>query len=194
MTGRKDDENDEKMTEDAALWAEMTKDVTPLKGKTAKKPENSTEILAKTQKLLQKPLKTPRLRPKTLSNTPDKQGTEVDSRTFERFRRGRMPIEGRIDLHGMGQEKAQDALEAFIKAAYASGKRCVLVITGKGKPREGREDHETDWLAPRPGILRERVPGWLTDQPLGRFVLKVAPAQSQHGGGGALYVLLRRQR
>jgi DNA-nicking Smr family endonuclease len=110
-------------------------------------------------------------------------GGEVDKRTAERLKRGEMEIEGRLDLHGRTQAQAHEALRRFIASSYAAGKRCVLVITGKGRGGDGG-----------PGVLQTRVPEWLKDGDLAPAVLRVQKAQPQHGGGGALYVLLRRKR
>ena len=101
----------------------------------------------------------------------------VDKRTTEKLRRGKMEIEGRLDLHGHNQESAHRALYAFIDAAHAQGKRCVLVVTGKGK-----------------GILQSGVPRWLNEPGLRQKVLSVEYAQQKDGGTGALYILLRRHR
>ncbi|WP_445680414.1 Smr/MutS family protein [Radicibacter daui] len=104
----------------------------------------------------------------------------LDRRTGERLRRGRMEISGRIDLHGMSQEKAHLALMGFVVHHWRVGSRCVLVITGKGPRGEG--------------ILRSAVPRWLADAPLKDKVLSFSDAQPADGGSGALYVLLKRQR
>ncbi|HLB79057.1 MAG TPA: Smr/MutS family protein [Dongiaceae bacterium] len=108
----------------------------------------------------------------------------VDRRQVERLRRGRLPIEARIDLHGMTQNAARSNLDAFIGAAAAAGKRCVLVITGKGVGRGGAGA----------GVLRENAPRWLNLPPNRARVLAFDHAQPRDGGDGALYVLLRRQR
>jgi DNA-nicking Smr family endonuclease len=120
---------------------------------------------------------------------PDRPHPHMDRRRFEKLRRGRFEPEARLDLHGMTREAAHGALVAFILDAHARGHRLVLVITGKGRPG-GNED-----LAPhRHGILRHAVPHWLAAPPLNGRVLQVAPAHARHGGGGALYVYLRRLR
>jgi DNA-nicking Smr family endonuclease len=131
----------------------------------------------------------------TLDLAPDPHGQlerarpHMDRRRFEKLRRGKVEPEARLDLHGMTSERAHGALTAFILAAHASGLRLVLVITGKGRPGEA------DAPAPhRQGILRHHVPHWLAAPPLVGRVLQVAPAHQRHGGGGAYYVYLRRQR
>ena len=63
-------------------------------------------------------------------------GARVDRANAERLKRGRHPVEARLDLHGLTQAEAHRALPRFLRAARAGGKRCVLVITGRGSGRE----------------------------------------------------------
>lgn len=104
----------------------------------------------------------------------------VDRRTDERLRRGGMPIDQRIDLHGMTRDEAYAALRGIVTDSYEAGVRCLLVITGKGRAGGG--------------ILKSCVPEWLRDESMGGIVLRVYPAQPQHGGSGAFYVLVKRKR
>jgi DNA-nicking Smr family endonuclease len=104
----------------------------------------------------------------------------IDRRQAERFRRGQLPIEGRIDLHGRTQHEAHDALLHFLERAHKAGKRKLLVITGKGLTQS------------KPGVLRTNVPRWLSEPAFRRMVLAIAQARPDHGGEGALYVLLKR--
>jgi len=118
-----------------------------------------------------------------------RQSLNMDAGTYHRLSRGKLRPEGRIDLHGLTLAQAHPVLTGFILTSHAAGRRLVLVITGKGRPRD--DD------APLPvggGLLRRQVPHWLTLAPLGPLVLQVAPAHITHGGGGALYVYLRRHK
>lgn len=105
----------------------------------------------------------------------------VDGATERRLRRGLMAVEARLDLHGHTQAEAHAALADFILGSYESGRRCVLVVTGRGEPAGGR------------GVLRRNLPGWLSAPALRPYVLASAPAHVRHGGAGASYVLLRRR-
>ena len=120
----------------------------------------------------------------------DHAGVGLDRKTADRLRKGQIPLEGRLDLHGMNQVQAHKALEVFIMQAQREGRRCVLVITGKGAGEDGRRDP----LSSGQGVLKRRVPQWLASGSLQGYVLKSVPAQARHGGDGALYVLLKRQR
>jgi len=111
----------------------------------------------------------------------------LDKRTDEKVRRGRLPIDARIDLHGLTQDEAHAALAGFIRRCHGNGHRLVLVITGKGGAWKGD--------GPRgDGVLKSTVPRWLNEAALRPLILAVHPAQPQHGGGGALYVFLKRVR
>lgn len=103
---------------------------------------------------------------------------DLDRRSWLRLKRGRQPIDASLDLHGLTQEEAHRRLTRFVADAQRRGHRCVLVITGRGVVRGG--------------VLRRMVPRWLGEAPTRGRVLTYSPARVQHGGEGALYVLLRR--
>lgn len=107
---------------------------------------------------------------------------DLDRRTMDKLRKGKMRPEGRLDLHGMTADRALGALNGFLADAQSSGKRCVLVITGKGALKDGG------------GVIRRELPSWLNAPGNRARVLGFAGAQPTDGGGGAFYVLLKRRR
>ncbi len=88
-------------------------------------------------------------------------------------------LDARLDLHGLGQDAARAALQAFVLRAQADGYRAVLVITGKGSLGDG--------------ILRRRAPEWLSEPGVRHAVAGISEAHRHHGGAGALYVALKRK-
>jgi len=107
----------------------------------------------------------------------------VDKRTAARLKRGQLPIEASIDLHGMTQDEAHRALAAFLEGAQTASRRAVRVITGKGlRPGGGI------------GVLRAAVPRWLNEAPNRRRLLAFSQARPKDGGEGALYVLLKKKK
>ena len=113
----------------------------------------------------------------------------LDKRLRRRLARGRGAIDRSIDLHGMTQSVAHEALRGFLAAAQGRGDRLVVVVTGKGGGRaNGRE---ASWVE-APGVLRRSVPHWLHAPDLRAIVLGFEEAGRAHGGAGALYVRLRR--
>lgn len=179
--------------DDLALWQEIAKTAKPLaKGSRRRAlrsgtapPEAASPGAAPGDGRPQAPRPRPAAPPPRPAAPPELgHGTSagLDRRSAERLRRGKLPIEGRLDLHGLDQARAQAALERFLGEAQAQGKRCVLVVTGKGLGR------------PDGGVLRQAVPRWLNQPPNRSRVLSFCYAQPRDGGSGALYLLLRRRR
>jgi DNA-nicking Smr family endonuclease len=99
----------------------------------------------------------------------------------DKIAKGRVSIGGRVDLHGMTQSEAHNLLLAFLRTAHDRGLRYVLVITGKGSSSGGD------------GVLKRSVPDWLATGPFRLLVSGYDEAARHHGGGGALYVRMRRK-
>jgi DNA-nicking Smr family endonuclease len=98
------------------------------------------------------------------------------------LRRGSLPIDGRLDLHGMPADAAKEHVLEFLSKMRARGERCVLVIHGKG---EGRGDMTG-------GVLRGEIAAWLSQGRAREHVAAFATAHADDGGEGAVYVALRR--
>jgi DNA-nicking Smr family endonuclease len=184
--------------EERLLWETIAKTAKPLKPKTKAKPAAQAAIQpeaakpappGKMPKRSKAPPASPTPIPAPLRPAHELShglSTGIDKRQAERFRRGQTPIDGKIDLHGRTQQEAHDALHTFIMRAHRAGKRCLLVITGKGMT--------TKQGVSKVGVLKENVPRWLNEPSLRRHVLAFAYARPEHGGEGALYVLLKRER
>jgi DNA-nicking Smr family endonuclease len=107
----------------------------------------------------------------------------VDPRLVVRLRRGEFATQAHIDLHGMIQDAARLALTEFILESVRNGRRCVLVVHGRGRGSPGG----------RP-VLKHATAQWLSRGNLCGYVLAFTSARPQDGGAGALYVLLKRDR
>ena len=174
--------------EDKRLWKAFTRDIYPLH------PVNIDEEIGPGHPAPPQV----RIRPSNITRpvspgqtVPPKQAPQLDARTEQRFRAGKIKIEGRLDLHGYNQIQAHNLLRDFVMAAHAQRKRCLLVITGKGGPKLSGSAVGDKVEA---GILKQKVPQWLCEAPLNSIVLKTAPAVQKDGGQGALYLYLRRDR
>ncbi len=107
----------------------------------------------------------------------------LDRRSAQKIRRGKVRIEASHDLHGMIKTEAHTSLLDFLEHAYLSGKRSVLVITGKGTSLNGEI-----------GVLRQVVPKWLNEKPMKNWIRGFDKAAPADGGEGALYILLKRKQ
>jgi len=115
----------------------------------------------------------------------------VNGATQDRLRKGLIEPDASIDLHGMTQVTAHRSLVSWLSAAHRRGHRLVVVVTGKGSPK----NHENaPWMASPHGVLKQMVPRWLNEPDLAALVADVRPAHVKHGGDGALYVYLRKTR
>lgn len=111
----------------------------------------------------------------------------LDRRSAQRLKKGEVQLDARLDLHGHTHAAAHVALQEFLSASRSAGHRWVLVITGKGLV--SRRIHGRDHA-----VLRDLVPRWLAEPAFRRHVVSFHEAAPRHGGVGALYVLLRRDR
>lgn len=189
--------------EEEALWRKVTERTTALESRDTfdptafapqpkrpvEKPQPDFGKLHKTFPPKPEPRKTTFDLMPSLPDRMQSAPVQMDQKTFGKMKRGKLTPEARIDLHGMTLDRAHSVLVKFILSAHGSGKRLVLVITGKGKNRD-----EGGPIPVRYGVLRHQVPQWLSTQPLRSVVMQVSQAHISHGGGGAYYVYLRRTR
>ncbi len=117
----------------------------------------------------------------------------LDRNTARALRRGERSPDARVDLHGMTADIAHQALNAFILSARMRGHRCVLVITGKGRKYDVPSQSGFS-MERSEGVLRRDVPRWLRQAPLRDAITGVYQAHQKHGGDGAFYVYLQKNR
>ena len=105
----------------------------------------------------------------------------LDPQLLRKLRAGEIAVQGHVDLHGLTRDEAKRALERFLLESRHAGKRCVLVVHGRGL-------HSKDQIP----VLKTSVQLWLTRGRIARWVLAFSTARPHDGGSGAVYVLLRR--
>ncbi|MCG8355261.1 MAG: Smr/MutS family protein [Kiloniellales bacterium] len=177
--------------EDLDLWRRVTSDMKPLQDRAKRPPRDAETPAGRESAPPARRSGLPRAKPVPLTAKAAPAAAQppsgLDRRQAERLKRGQTPIDARLDLHGHTQAEAHRVLIGFLTRAQADGKRCVLVVTGRGLGKGA------GGLGPG-GVLKREVPRWLGLPPLRERVLSFETAQPKHGGDGALYVLLRRQR
>jgi len=165
--------------EDVA-WTGLARTVTPLRGRPRPAPLPPPAARPKIAGALAPPEK-PAKKKNPVPPPPLESLSNLDGRNAERLRKGKLPVEAVLDMHGLYQGDAHAALVSFVTRCYAVQRRCVLVITGKG---DGRGK----------GVLKSNLPRWLGEPSLRQCIVAVTPAAPQHGGGGAFYLYLKRKR
>lgn len=107
----------------------------------------------------------------------------LDPRVVRRLRRGDFAWQAHLDLHGLTATEAHAAVDHFILDSFRAGRRCVLIVHGRGLNSKDRTP-----------VLKERLKTWLAHGRIAKVVLAFSTARPCDGGAGALYVLLRRER
>jgi DNA-nicking Smr family endonuclease len=105
----------------------------------------------------------------------------LDPRVVRKLRKGEFAVQAHVDLHGLLKDEAKAALEAFLARSRQDGKRCVLVVHGRGL-------HSKDQVP----VLKEALKRWMHTARFARHVLGFSSARPHDGGTGAMYLLLRR--
>jgi DNA-nicking Smr family endonuclease len=161
------------------VWRRAMADAVPLReGALPEAPEPAPAPGPPARGAERRPAAAPRPRPGPALDP--ERPVDLDRRTWLRLKRGQVALEASLDLHGQTQAEAHRRLGRFLADAQAASRRCVLVVTGKGLESGG--------------TLRHMVPRWLNQPDNRERVIAYCPAQPRHGGGGALYVLVRRRR
>jgi len=168
--------------EEIALWTEVARGVARRRGAALPTPSSPDAG---------KPPRPPPSAAEVLQSRPAKSSTPplapIERRLKRELARGRGAIDAALDLHGLTQAEAHQALRGFLRHSQARGARLVIVVTGKGGPL----DEPGSWPHER-GVLKRLAPHWLRELDLRSVVLGFEEAGRAHGGSGALYVRLRR--
>ena len=164
--------------EEAALWARVAATITPLS-----RDKNEPHVVVKAAKL-------PNVLPSSATSkapvkVPDRAiGTTLDSSWDRRLARGSVEPDRVIDLHGHSLDSAWETIDRGLERAIARGERLVLLITG----------HERAGGPPLVrGRIRAAVHGWLAASRHAHSIAVIRGAHRRHGGGGSLYLILRRR-
>ncbi len=156
------------------IWEAYKRTVKPAPLK-RKKPVAHKSAEAKVAARLQaerEPVRLPKLVPSSLSLA------NLDRRREKALRLGDVDIDAKLDLHGLTQIEAFEALSNFMKRIALAGKRHLLVVTGKGGSTGG--------------VLRRSLKDWLGQLPEAGLIMALHPAAPKHGGEGAYYIVMRK--
>ena len=112
----------------------------------------------------------------------------LDSHWDRRLKAGTLQPEITLDLHGHNLDAAYDRLMSGVAQARAMGLRTILLITGKPRPVAAAD------RGSRRGAIRAKVLDWLAASSHHSAIAAVRRAHQRHGGDGALYIVLKRER
>jgi DNA-nicking Smr family endonuclease len=179
--------------EERAAWHQLARSVRPLTA-SARAPEGEDEtqdaaaarnvaLAPKSENCLMKSMTVP-------EQSASRSGpVDVLDSSWERsIKQGRLQPEMTIDLHGNSLVTAHQRLDWALGDAVADGVRVLLVITGKSREKAGSRDRSGR------GAIRAEIADWLDRSPFAAHIASIRNAHPRHGGAGALYVIMRRQK
>lgn len=179
--------------EEKALWRRVAATVAPI-AKAPVKAVDALELVPAKPAAAKSPKgRVPPLRPPT-PPAPAHRSTlaraSLDGHWDRRLRKGLVRPDMSIDLHGHSLASAHALLETSLARAVALGARVLLVIAGRVRPGPHHPPFHSE-ARPR-GAIRASLPDWLVTSAHADAILATRPAAQVHGGGGAIYVVLRR--
>lgn len=165
--------------EEAELWARVAATIRPL----SREPRSSPA--AQPAKPAQAPRKLTQRPPHRTAPAHAGPGTTLDTGWDRRLRSGDVEPDALLDLHGLNLDQAWRAIDRGLERAIAEDKRVLLLVTGHERPGGPHVQR---------GKIRAVVNDWLQVSRHAAKIAAVRPAHKRHGGGGSLYIILRRNR
>jgi len=167
--------------DEAELWARVTATIRPLSRQPTPEPKSEPEP--------QSEAKPPRAVAKAVRKAPPppprpRPGTTLDGTWDRKLQGGSVSPDRVVDLHGHSLDRAWNAIDSALERAIESGERVVLLITGHSRPGAPPVQR---------GRIRAAVHDWLAASRHASKIAAVRPAHGRHGGGGSLYIILRRK-
>jgi DNA-nicking Smr family endonuclease len=166
--------------EEAALWARVTATIEPLSREKKSQPPVEEKPSHPPAPVAAKPVVARRTEPARRPSP----GSTLDGSWDRRLSSGAVTPDRVLDLHGMNLDQAWRAINRGLETAIARGDRVLLLITGHHRPGEPPVQR---------GKIRAAVHDWLAASRHAGRIAAVRGAHRRHGGGGSLYIILRRQ-
>lgn len=168
--------------EEAELWGRVAATIRPLSRET---------IATKAERSSTKARPAPSQQPTTRPSPPRLKSSQVpiggqtlDGSWDRRLRSGSVEPDRTFDLHGLNLDRAWSAIDRALEQAIARGDRILLLITGHHRPGDAPVQR---------GRIRAAVHDWLAHSRHASSIAAVRGAHRRHGGGGSLYIILKRK-
>jgi DNA-nicking Smr family endonuclease len=167
--------------EEAELWSKVVTTIQPL----SRDKKQSQSIKNDLKSLSRAPAKpAAEHQPSTRRNGRPRLGSTLDGSWDRRLRKGDLEPDRVLDLHGMYLDTAWRAIDHALEQAIIGGERVVLLIAGHHRPGD---------VPVKRGRIRASVHDWLSASRHAPQIAAVRAAHRRHGGGGSLYLILRRR-
>ena len=171
--------------EEQALWAKVTDTIRPL----SREPIITRDLPPAPDPVGPPARPTPppvAYKPKGPSPRPERRpaiANTLDSSWDRRLNAGSVRPDRIVDLHGHDLDRAWQAIDRALEQAVVNRERVLLLITGHARPGDPPVQR---------GRIRAAVDDWLAASRHRERIAAVRGAHRRHGGGGSVYVILRR--
>lgn len=173
--------------DEQALWARVAATITPLsRDRPATPPVRMVPLAAPEPEPVRSAPKGRIPPPRPVTAAPIRRATihgNLDGHWEKRLKSGNIAVDRTVDLHGHNLEGAWDAIDHALERAVNAGERVLLLVTGHHRPGEPPIQR---------GRIRAAVHDWLAVSRHADRIAAVRSAHRRHGGGGSLYLILRR--
>ena len=171
--------------EEQALWARVTETIRPLSREPLEPPaQPAAPVPRPTPPPIAHKAKGPSPRPSSPPPPPKPAiANTLDSSWDRRLLSGEVQPDRIVDLHGHDLERAWQAIDRALENALVNSERVLLLVTGHARPGDPPIQR---------GRIRAAVNDWLAASRHRGQIAAVRGAHRRHGGGGSLYVILRR--
>jgi DNA-nicking Smr family endonuclease len=170
--------------DEAQLWARVTATIRPLSREPEKIPELEGPVAVPKPPVSVTPKTSPVRRAPPAPAAPARPGKTLDGTWDRKLRNGSIQPDQVVDLHGMTLDRAWAAIDTALERASEVGDRVILLVTGHHRPGEPPIQR---------GRIRAVVHDWLAVSRHASKIAAVRGAHPRHGGGGSLYIVLRRR-
>ena len=109
----------------------------------------------------------------------------------KKLKKGKIPIEKKIDFHGLSVFQAEEVFLSTVIRCYNRGLRCILFVTGKGILK--KNNNESGEAKLYYGKIRKSFFTWIKKEEVQKYILSVEQAGIDHGADGAFFVYLRKK-
>ena len=167
--------------DEAELWARVTATIRPLSRELEALSARPQAPLSRPSAGSPAPKPAQAARPKPASIAE----RTLDGSWDKKLGSGRVEPDRVLDLHGMNLDSAWAAIDRGLEVAIARGDRVLLLITGHHRPGDPPVQR---------GRIRAAVHDWLAASRHASNIAAVRGAHRRHGGGGSLYLILKRQQ
>ncbi|MBX7528499.1 Smr/MutS family protein [Qipengyuania vesicularis] len=173
--------------EEAEAWEKVAATVKPMHTqpkavRAIEKPEPIMPKKVAVKAHTPRPIARPSARPGTSAQN------NLDGQWDRKLKSGAVQPDFTLDLHGHNLDEAYNRLISGVAQARAMGARTILLVTGKPRPVDPAD------RGSKRGAIRAKVLDWLAASSHHSAIAAVRRAHLRHGGDGALYIVLRRER